>query len=132
MLSQAKLILWGVFILVSIGCLYALYRKGYNAAEGKYLPILEAQQKQAAELELKNKETATKVVTQYKTRVETVVKNVEKIVYETPEVLKNETNNCTIGPGFISLHNRAAQSGTVSISAPRVNGPASAASAPAR
>lgn len=132
MSSQVKLILWGVLSLAIMFGLYSVYRKGYAAAEGKYLPILEAQKRQAAELETKQKATSARVVTQYRDRVKTVTETVEKIVIETPEVLKNETNNCIIGPGFISLHNRAAQSGSLPSSTSGANGARASASSPAR
>lgn len=108
--------------LVTFITLFATYMKGYNRAEAKYVAILNEQKRQADELQVKQKETSEKVVTKYKTQIKTITNTVEKIIEKTPEVLKDENTACTIGPGFISLHDAAANGGSVSGSASGTNG----------
>ena len=86
----------------------ALYKFGYTVAETKYQKILTEQQVKIKELEAREAKVEKEVVIEYRDRVQTITKIQEKIVEVTKHVLSEETAACTIGPGFIGLHNAAA------------------------
>lgn len=109
---------WYVWVLIALASVSAgalgLYQWGYNKAESKYEIILAEQKQKIETLEAREEVVRVETVTVYKDRVRTVTKVQEKIVEVTRDVLGEEVNNCTIGPGFIGLHNAAATNQAIS------------------
>lgn len=108
----------GLLAIVSVLSFGAkkIYDFGYNQADAKMQILVAerdrtiAQQKMLiAELELQEVVIEKEVVTVYKDRVKTITKVKTEIVEVIRDVLGPEIERCTIGPGFISLHNAAAQ-----------------------
>lgn len=115
---QAKLISLTVVAALVAGLLFAVYTLGYNKAEGKYTKILDTQNQLVRELEAREQTVKIVTVVEYRDRIKTITKVEEKIVEVTRDVLGNEGDNCTIGPGFIRLHNAAATNKAISGSTP--------------
>lgn len=118
LVKHYKLFLFVLSILIGA---YALYSWGYSSAQQKYQSILEEQQAQIVLLELAEKQVEKEIVTVYKDRVKTVTQFRDRIIEVTPDVLSEESKQCSIGPGFIGLHNAAASLETVSESTSRVD-----------
>ena len=93
--------------------LYAVDKHGYNRAVAYYQPILDKQTAMVKELSDTQQKTKEIVVTKYLTKYLTITQTIDRIVSDTPEALKNENNNCTIGPNFIRLHNDASNDRSV-------------------
>lgn len=93
----------------AISCVLALcFYAGYRKAEDTYTKIIDAANQKAELLSEKEIVIEKEIVTVYKDRVQTVTKVEEKIIEVTKDVLQEESANCAIGPGFIGLHNQAA------------------------
>ena len=105
-MSNTKLFLIALIALsVSI---WSAYYIGKTNAEAKYSKQLEIANARIKTLEARESVIEKEVVTEYKDRVRVVKQIEEKIVEVTKYVLREEASNCTIGPGFIGLHNAAA------------------------
>ena len=105
---------WGLLgacgaILLVLG----VFKAGYTFSENKYQKIIAEQQVKIKDLESREAVVEKEIVIEYRDRVQTITKVKEKIVEVTKNVLSEETNACTIGPGFIGLHNAAAIGETV-------------------
>ena len=100
---------------------YGLYHWGYTSAEQKYKIDIANQQAKIAELKKAEATVEKEIVTVYKDRVKTVTNVRDRIIEATPNVLREESMQCSIGPGFISLHNAAASNQALSESSNRVD-----------
>ncbi len=93
---------------VTVILLGGVYYLGYTNAEDEYTLILNEQKSKIEILEAREEKINTVIVTEYKDKIVYVTKVEEKIKEVTRDVLGPEVNRCDIGPGFISLHNAAA------------------------
>lgn len=106
-----------IVILSALGVgIKKIYDFGYERADSKMRIIVAerdrtiAEQKiLIAELELQEVVIEKEIVTVYRDRVRTVTKVEKEIVEVIRDVLGPEIERCTIGPGFIGLHNAAAE-----------------------
>ena len=105
-MSKVKVVLLAVIALVI--SFFSAYLVGYNTAETKYLTQIKLANSKIKELESREAIIEKEIVTVYKDKVRNVKQIEEKIVEVTKYVLREESANCTIGPGFIGLHNAAA------------------------
>jgi hypothetical protein len=116
-----SLSLW-IKAIIAVGLVAAMafavntvYQWGYGKADAEHQTTIanlraevERQKSRITELELKEGVVTTEVVTVYKDRVKTIKEVETKIVEVIRDVLGPEIDRCSIGPGFISLHNSAA------------------------
>lgn len=111
------------FLLLLSICVgaYSLYRWGYSVAEQKYEIEIAKQQERIVQLQNIEAKIEKEIVTVYKDRVKTVEKVRDRIIEVTPNVLREESMQCTIGPVFIGLHNAAASNQGISESSSRVD-----------
>lgn len=112
-----------ILSMISFGA-KKIYDMGYEKADSQ-MRILVAERDRTianqklviAELELQEVVIEKEIVTVYRDRIKKVKEVETKIVEVIRDVLGPEIERCTIGPGFISLHNAAAEGKSVNRSA---------------
>lgn len=86
------------------------YFKGRSDVQVKWDLANEQTAKQIAELQAKQAEVTTKVVTEYITKVQTVKQKGDTIVkYVDRYITQEQDSNCVIGNNVVSLHDAAAE-----------------------
>lgn len=118
LVNHSKKIL--VIIALFIGA-FGLYKWGYSVAQQHYEVEIAKQQSLIAQLKKQEVKIEKEIVTVYKDRVKTVEKVRDRIIEVTPNVLREESMQCSIGDGFVGLHNAAASNQPISESTSRVD-----------
>lgn len=106
MLSNYRFLIFGCIALL-VGA-FGLYRWGYSSATQKYEIEFAMQQQRILDLQAAESKIEKEIVTVYQDRVKIVTKYRDRIIEVTPDVLSEESKQCSIGSGFIGLHNAAA------------------------
>lgn len=106
-LVQIKYLIIGLLIITVIS---TAYFKGRSDVQVKWDLANEQTAKQIAELQAKQAEVTTKVVTEYITKVQTVKQKGDTIVkYVDRYITQEQDSNCVIGNNVVSLHDAAAE-----------------------
>lgn len=119
LLAKHRVLLLSIVALL-IGA-FGLYRWGYSSATQKYEVELARQRALIAQLEKEEVKIEKEIVTVYKDRVKTVERVRDRIIEVTSDVLREESMQCSIGDGFVGLHNAAASNQTIPESSTRVD-----------
>ena len=115
------LVLIAAFILSFLGTYLFGHHEGFAEAQAQYKSVMDTQKVEAKEVVQDQAKIQTQVVTQYRDRVQVVTKTVDRIIHDTPEELKDENKQCTIGPKFVGLFNSAANGSAISGSTDRTD-----------
>lgn len=119
LLAKHRFLLLGTFALI-LGA-FGLYKWGYSVAQQQYEVEIAKQRILISQLQNAEIKIEKEIVTVYKDRFKTVEKVRDHIIEVTPDVLREESMQCSIGAKFVGLHNAAASNQTVSESSSRVD-----------
>jgi hypothetical protein len=113
-LILAKILPYVIALVAFVGMMVSAYFSGVSDQKNKQKIEMAKLQTQIEMLNGANRDVQLRTVTQYKDRIVTIESKEKAILDTIPEVLKNESKDCRIGPGFVGLHNNAASGGPLS------------------
>jgi hypothetical protein len=104
---QAKLIGILVSLIATFFLLASVYYSGYTSGKASNQKEIDALSTKSNAVKEVTENAAVRIVKQYVYRDRIITEKATELDRKVENVLKEESKDCRIGPGFIGLHNNA-------------------------